>query len=400
LEPQPIPQRAQLERIANYLMPADWERHAPWYALVHTKLAAVQWLAGEPAAVQETMAAVWLVGGDDEYVQFLQKLWNTAGGNFLTYCRTLHHNFWQEPENAHVWTNYSDFVYHLGGRFNEALGGIPIGEFICPSTTLTVHQLNETVILAAQTPQAVLAEENITVLYAQLFNSDEDSEEEWVGVVDSGSYLWGLWDLVDGKWQWQQLATFNAYYDTAEFELAELAWRDVTGDGQADLLSLMQLFDQQYESKTYQALAVFDLIAGRLLLDVVVDSVDLASVDQNQVEMFISEQPVLFGPDDFQITVAGEKAALSDHLYNLSQRLIDGEDPAVIRRVFEETLRKVPPDQINAALAIRQLTYLIGYSFELEGRPTEAIAAYRSLIEAAPDSYWSWLAYARLEQEN
>ncbi|MBK9053103.1 MAG: tetratricopeptide repeat protein [Chloroflexi bacterium] len=57
----------------------------------------------------------------------------------------------------------------------------------------------------------------------------------------------------------------------------------------------------------------------------------------------------------------------------------------------------LPPDDPEAHYLILQLTYMLGYTYEQEGREEEAIATYLALIQQAPESPWSWLAWARIE---
>ncbi|MBK6325263.1 MAG: hypothetical protein IPF56_04865 [Chloroflexi bacterium] len=44
-----------------------------------------------------------------------------------------------------------------------------------------------------------------------------------------------------------------------------------------------------------------------------------------------------------------------------------------------------------------RLLYLSGLTYELAGDNNQAVTTYLSLIRQAPNSPWSWLAWARLE---
>jgi hypothetical protein len=57
----------------------------------------------------------------------------------------------------------------------------------------------------------------------------------------------------------------------------------------------------------------------------------------------------------------------------------------------------VGKQKICVLLAVNRLMYLLGYNYELNGNQEQAVSTYLTLIEQAPTSPWSWLAWARLE---
>ncbi len=398
-EPQPIPDRQPLERIAAGLEPEDWEEHPDWYALVYIKLAAVQWLNGEGHKAQWTIAPIWQYRGENAAVSLWRELWESSEGDFLAFCRSVNREYQQTDGLAF---SFSDRLYHIGGRFNETLSAIPMGELFCPSTTLTRKLLSETIFPLSLAPEAGLAQVGIPVLFAETVDLDDDPDLEWIGVVDGGGLIWAYWDATEAGWQGFDLAALNdGDFRTATLDTFEFCLRDVSGDGIDDLISLRQLSGDRFGSQKdpVMFLAVYDFEADELLLDVSVGIDDLSEVDRDLVDELIDgirlEQ--LYPPmglPPYYIKLDGEYEALEYYLRDSLDELITDGDPAAIRAGLEQALAQIPEDGINADVAIRQIQYLIGYSFELEGDGEGAISAYRQLIEAAPDSYWSWLAWA------
>ena len=398
-EPQPIPDRHPLERIVAGLEPQDWEKHPDWYALIYIKLAAVQWLNGEGHKAQWTIAPIWQYKGENTAVALWREIWEASEDDFLAFCRTVNREYHQTDN---LWLSFSDRLYHIGGRFNETLAAIPMGELFCPSTTLTRELLSETVFPLSLAPEAGLAQVGVPVLFAETVDLDDDPDLEWTGVVDGGGLIWAYWDATEAGWQGYALSDFdNGFISNPTLDSFESTLSDVNGDGIDDLISLRHVSDvsEGSEATSGMLLAAYDLAEDELIVDGSVSISDLSEVDQDIVEEVRPMQlEGSYGMPPFYITVDGEEDALYLFLFGSLGALLTDCDPAAIRDDLEQALAQIPEDGINADKAIRQIQYLIGYSYELEGDAAGATSAYRQLIEAAPDSYWSWLAWARMAE--
>jgi hypothetical protein len=78
------------------------------------------------------------------------------------------------------------------------------------------------------------------------------------------------------------------------------------------------------------------------------------------------------------------------------EEVLTQSDPAIPTKITD-LLAYLPTDDPEAQPYREHLTYLLGYHYELSGDEEQAVAAYLSLIQQAPSSPWSWLAWARLE---
>ena len=76
--------------------------------------------------------------------------------------------------------------------------------------------------------------------------------------------------------------------------------------------------------------------------------------------------------------------------------MIEQERPLSTLTDLETLLSRLPDDEEVEPLR-RQLLFLRGYYYELAGEAETAVSHYLNLIQQAPDSPWSWLAWARLE---
>ena len=82
---------------------------------------------------------------------------------------------------------------------------------------------------------------------------------------------------------------------------------------------------------------------------------------------------------------------------DLSERVTSGEESGLLHEELERLLPYFPVDEVGAAQFHNYVTYLLSYHYERAGRDSEAVAIYIDLIEQAPHSPWSLLAWARLE---
>ena len=116
------------------------------------------------------------------------------------------------------------------------------------------------------------------------------------------------------------------------------------------------------------------------------------------------------GADDFQLLPSYQQKIswktladfpqtdtyLLDYLYQLQTAVLTQSDPAIPTKITD-LLAYLPTDDPEAQPYREHLTYLLGYHYELSGEEEEAVNTYLDLIQQAPSSPWSWLAWARLE---
>jgi hypothetical protein len=92
--------------------------------------------------------------------------------------------------------------------------------------------------------------------------------------------------------------------------------------------------------------------------------------------------------------------ATDQSLYTYSQELqtavLTQPNPDIATKITD-LLAYLPNDDPEAQPYIEHHTYLLGYHYELRGDAANAVTTYLTLIQQAPTSPWSWLAWARLE---
>jgi tetratricopeptide (TPR) repeat protein len=101
----------------------------------------------------------------------------------------------------------------------------------------------------------------------------------------------------------------------------------------------------------------------------------------------------------FMVGFPGKPDATQDiykYTQTIEKDILSGTDLDRARAHLDALIRYIPYDDIDGAALIHELQYWTGLSYEIEGKSEDAVSAYLELIKNAPDSAWSWLAWARL----
>ena len=107
-----------------------------------------------------------------------------------------------------------------------------------------------------------------------------------------------------------------------------------------------------------------------------------------------SEEPINIPTYSFEcdLLLDGLEICLS----GLRHAILTHTDPTIPEKITQ-LLNNLPPDDPKIRPYINQLSYLLGYQYELSGDDERAVSTYLHLIQEYPASPWSWLAWARLE---
>ena len=85
-----------------------------------------------------------------------------------------------------------------------------------------------------------------------------------------------------------------------------------------------------------------------------------------------------------------------EYIDEIEGNILAGAGLEAARQALQTIIAYIPPADPEAAFIVPRLQYLLGLSYEIEGRADEAVEAYLALIQSAPQSAWSWLAWTRL----
>ncbi|MEM7116174.1 MAG: hypothetical protein AAF614_27305, partial [Chloroflexota bacterium] len=391
-QPQPLPEQEAVAIFTDRLTAENWQEHPNWYAQVMIKQAALQWVDGDDGATGASIADIWTFGGTDPYIAYLRGEWEAAGGEFLPFCRRLHRNIADDPTD--IWLIGSDYLYHLGGRFNRTLQAIPTGELVCPSEALTKHLLDA--MRSSVSPVEQLKVAGIPVQYEAQAGLDADPDLEWMTIVDAGTLLWLIWDLDGNEWRVQHMWRLQG----DNLQAIEFHTDDVANDEQAELVALIKTTGRGIRGDVQRVtnLYVVDWQNGRLRNN----QVEAESLDDMPTTIFTD----LYDAERYKQTIAGgwlptfQMGEEVDWLFVLLDSIIEllqsAETAVLARQYLDELQAQIELDAPDARLVLAEIQYLRAYSFMVEGDLIEADRQFEQLINDYPDSFWSILAELQL----
>jgi len=392
----PLPEKQQLLESSLAQLKQETGYPKDWTALTLSHLAIANYLQGNEEKAQQTIEEIYDLTDESDYANIVLSAYEEGEKDILSMCRNLFMNANQSLETTigeyliDGWAGYSLYPDYIADR-----------SLVCDLGYVVQTIIGTTTIPITNTPPQALAELGIQYEFAQAINLDEDSDLEWIGILEPISGVVWRFDLNETEWIGKGLYHASPSL-LANYEVTEI---DVTGDGELDSVSLTTT---QIECRE------LDAIAFEQSTKILYTSDESASFDGKifpcRLDNLLTINDV--GADDFQLlpsyqqkiswkTLADFPQAdtyLLDYLYQLQTAVLTQSDPAIANKITD-LLAYLPTDDPEAQPYREHLTYLLGYHFELSGDDEQAVATYLDLIQQAPSSPWSWLAWARLEPE-
>ena len=238
-----------------------------------------------------------------------------------------------------------------------------------------------------------MADLNLHYAFAQSVNLDDDPELEWVGILEPEAPWLVIFDAENNQWVPHFVDDIypapvldlkieqKILADTVDLSLLTLI---ITASSYSDALnyevSLIDKIDQEYS-----------IVASKHPYD---EEPILQDLDRNYFDLDRPEDipPKWKDLEDF----LEEPEYISTYIETLVDAVLTQSDPDIASKITD-LLAYLPPDDPETQPYIEHLTYLLGYHYELSGDDETAVTTYLSLIRQAPNSPWSWLAWARLE---
>ena len=375
------------------------------------------------------MAAYYGQGRDQEAEQVVQQLVNLTGeGNFvlavkeaiastdaspLEVCHAMYERALQSGNDSFD----SDIDGYLMSSGVYPISGEPDPFKVCPYFNLPYDRLLTQHVPDTITPPEGYAAAGFELQLAQAINIDLDPKDEWLAIYQKDLYLF---NAVSGKWQADRL--YNPYYQYP-MHTVQSGVADVTGDQVPDLLLMVartEPHDRAYTSGPdpvpCQAGAVnyMFIVADLTKTDYprldwrdvtcwsepLPDLTTIEGITEFRYLFFMApdssadwpQWQLMFGmpgrPDTYQ--------NIYGYIDEIEGNILAGTDLEASRQALQALIAYIPPADPEAAFIVPRLQYLLGLSYEIEGRSQEAVDAYLALIQSAPQSAWSWLAWTRL----
>lgn len=356
-------------------------------AYTQTQLAFNYVAQGRVEEAQQLLAGLSHYTGQSTLAQIETDLFIESGQDPFEFCRKL-------LENGRVLLETDIGLYIDRGSYNRDPGyyGLPVLSYVCPLAQMAYGRLQTLTLTTASSPADQLAGVGISYAFAQRINMDNDSEPEWIGIIEPKDPHLVMFDGVNGRWQ-------PHYFESPIYPIKdiEIDMVDIVEDESPETVIT---FTEDHsgspysESPTGYSAAIIEFTENEYQF--------LATVRYDEEAILAKEfTPELFGLDlptlpYWRYTAEGEN--FHSHLSALAQAIINQEQEDAVGTI-NDLLAYLPQNSDEAIFEKEALNFLLGYQYELAGEEDTAVSHYLTLIQTAPNSPWSWLAWARLEPE-
>ena len=362
---------------------------ADYLAFVYFHLAMLYTTEGRDDLARQTLDLLYQLPQDVHLVTLYTEVYESVNHSPLASCRQL---LQRAPEMME-----SEMADYISGFATLGIGGDetePDARLVCPLVEVVRGRVATLSPLQTANPVTAMTELGYSLAFTQTTNLDSDPELEWIGILEPIAPSLVIFDQTPAGWAIHPTGLYP--FD----EVVQLTWllRDVTDDGVDDLLVLLEIGETAL-ADLWPSYKVF-------LFDTAVADYDLVhSISSYEDEVRLAELPLDFFPPERSVTAAAwkqlegfntEATSTYDYVRELVAAVLSPEHSDTLPEDLIALINYLPPDEPEAHYLILQLTYMLGYTYEQEGREEEAIATYLALIQQAPESPWSWLAWARI----
>jgi len=357
---------------------------ADFLAFLYVRLAVAYANQGLDDEAMRALENIYQLPGDASYVRLVQNhLEKVKNYDLVTFCYNL------ELEEKVAETEIEQYIYPKP----EDKGKMPYYWF-CLARRLMRNRLKTISFSTANSPVDTLAAANLTFAFARAVNVDADDELEWLGMLepDRGPHLVIL-DAVDGHWKPIRIDSWS----TRPLVDFQFQLRDVTGDGEPEVITLIALPDGSCEGNLKFKVTVETLSEREYgwteYFEWSCTPFNLEELDEIYFDLVKPTWYTLLEYD-------GTSQNLPDYLETLEASVISQTQPLETAKELVDLMAYLLANEAAVQPAIKELKYLLGLNYELMGAEEQAVAAYVDLMRQVPNSPWSWLAWARLEPGN
>ena len=384
--PDPKLKVERLETILEKLSP-DNAPSTSYLAMLKVHLAMAYAEMLQDSKAEEILNSIHALSSDSEYAQLVNEHYNSSNGSFIVFCQ----NLFQDGDRA-LDTDIGKYLieerpFHFAPLTSSYW-------LLCPFDSVLKGRLEMTDFPESVSPIDTLALQNISVDFP--FEMDNGSEEIWLGFIHTNLIAW---HLEDGKWWPSTIFRFESPIKDAQLDA-----RDLTEDGQTDLIVSVALKAPQYchyaenKDEEYQLILFTFSSEGTQLISentVCENPPSISQIDFDYFDEKIGEEYLVSWYLDIQAD--GQTWIFVYRIGELTNQVLSQTNLATTRAIIQDLISQIPEDDKGGELASFRLMYLIGLSFEMSGEEENAVNTYLNLIRQAPASPWSWLAWARLE---
>ena len=268
-------------------------------------------------------------------------------------------------------------------------------EQICPLDTLIMNQLDLFTLSVKNNPEDYFLQIGLPFIPIHHDDIDNDGFYEWIGYFDLNRSPIIIIDNDESKWTAQTIYKVYSSQSLIDYQIIE---KNITADDTTEILLMLELEDVQYLNTNHVLILLGQNENEVEQLDRINYYEEVPVLESITLEDFTANDvlPSAWELLEAEFNIDGNFGL---YVHDLTRRSLAQEQPSTTLNEIQILLSYLPKDEPDAELqSLRHhLLFLIGYHFELAGEEETAVTHYLNLIEEAPDSPWSWLAWARLE---
>lgn len=374
-----------LEQIVNRLHTSQ-EKSIDFLVYAQSQLAMAYLEQGLYEKARQTIDQIYEMSSESEYAQVLQE--NDKTESVTDLCRELIKNAEKVVETE--FGAYLTEAEYLRGR---GMGGEPYKSAICDLKFIGLNHVKNAILPVDTIPEELLANLNLHYAFAQSANLDDDPELEWVGILEPEAPWLVIFDAENNQWVPHFLDDIYSA-PVLDLKIEQKIFTDIVD---SSLLTLISTASSYSDSLNYEVLLIdkieqeYSIVASKHPYDEepILQDLDRDYFDLDRTENILPKWKDLEG-------FLEEPEYISTYIETLMDSVITQSDPAIPTKITD-LLTYLPTDDPEAQPYREHLTYLLGYHYELSDDEDQAVATYLDLIQQAPSSPWSWLAWARLE---
>jgi hypothetical protein len=303
-----------------------------------------------------------------------------------------------------------DFVYPISSS--------PVPDMVCPYWELLKNQIKAKKIVSNTGPVQALSMSGYQFKLLQVQNLDSDAAVEYIGVlqpekplivaVDAVANGWQIYpiDFVDQPVVGMELAT-TLVADSVEPRTLLLA--------QLDTSTRRETTDCMKNTQDYLLILAagekegYKMLKWRGFSCQIQPPVDLQTkLGKDKFFSLVNEcdhcdlmnDYYKVQPEWVKLQGFREKPQVDIDVFgyidSIDQEVLDGVNLNQTRTKIARLIDYLPDNVPAAHILHNHLRYLFALSYELDGKPAQAVTEYLALIQAAPDTLWARLAWARL----
>ncbi len=337
--------------------------------------------------------------GDGKFLEFIQVSYAEANSpSPILFCELLYSSIASQVIPDSIGSEIDIDLTHGAYPIDYA----PMAYLVCPFPEVFSSRLANLKIPLSKSPIDVLVADGYSFVWTKSMNWDDDSELEWLGVLD---FHQPMLVFIDGKENWNINAVKVNLSSVSDFSSAIHSSADGSETKVLVLLTGMGRFCSFPDTDKW--LIEFDPNSTEHETYYLCDTNQYLLANESDIQYALDEftkpnnYETFDAPDWYYLPDAGqdeyERPTILSLVGEIENDVVSQNNPNQTRLAIEKLIDSLPKDDPAAQILLRRLIYLRGLNYELSGQSELAVMAYRELTLLFPESLWGQYASMRLQ---